>query len=538
MTHPRPVPSSRIIPPACRTPGFDELALVVRENGRSEGEDYMTPILDVDLAINGTDIPIQRFNIYELVDTFIAPGRCEICWGVANERMPGPILVRHAPRLRQIIWYVPAVLFDPTVARSRRPIHHSVYHFEERAYRREIAACLRALIQAGRKYDAKEWECLYPTLVGDVASMERALQSLQPGRGWVPVPGLTAQQRLERAVENQDTFEMLCALADGADPLAPQPYGQTCWRRACERFLPTWQDEQFLRVLTENLPHPFNDAGLRWQGIHSIMVLWGARTFQNLCGRDGPLALTPDERSWCLELIDERRAHLKKELRKSAKAKPTETQSSRRDLLELDFMEEFLAQGKPRAMAKAPSENANDAPPPPASDPVLERWIEEHHAQGIADWIAAQDDVTVAWACVRFALAYNTRDVGWLESRLAPSVSHESQNIWETLRGDDEVLDFLTSQFATLKRSPTLRARMELATVFDRAGLAAFEADHARDRDWLKEPIANIVFTTDDLGLIDSILLITVAPSPADAVRSGLYPGVESGGSNVIPLRG
>ena len=58
--------------------------------------------------------------------------------------------------------------------------------------------------------------------------------------------------------------------------------------------------------------------------------------------------------------------------------------------------------------------------------------------------------------------------------------------------------------------------------------MAGFQKQGELDNSWLAKPITNVVFQHDENGLISSILIITVVPTPETAKLSGLCPGINS----------
>lgn len=145
----------------------------------------------------------------------------------------------------------------------------------------------------------------------------------------------------------------------------------------------------------------------------------------------------------------------------------------------------------------------------------------------LSSWIDRTGLPAEAAACVRYALAFNTLDPGWLANALADQVTYDSQHAFGTLRGQRRVFEYLRGKILTLREDPSVQPRFELAvTELGDCCAAGFQPMGAFDRNWLDTPLINVVFTVNPVGLIESILIITVAPSPAGADRSGIYPGV------------
>lgn len=147
----------------------------------------------------------------------------------------------------------------------------------------------------------------------------------------------------------------------------------------------------------------------------------------------------------------------------------------------------------------------------------------------IARWMSRQPSRERAAACVRHALAFNTLDAGWLSGAFAPLVTYDSQHAFETLNEHRHVFAYLRRKIDSFRNNRSVRPRFELATTaMGEPCAAGFQPIGALDRTWLDSPLTNVVFTADPVGLISSILIITVAP--ARAHRSGIFPGMTGDG--------
>ena len=143
-------------------------------------------------------------------------------------------------------------------------------------------------------------------------------------------------------------------------------------------------------------------------------------------------------------------------------------------------------------------------------------------------WCSKFLDRSQAEFCVRYALVFNTLDVGWLEDTLSPSVTYGSQSVLETMVGISRVWEYLTGKMETLCLNHDRQPRCELAICVDgNPCVLMFQPQSAYDRNWLDSPLASLVIKTDDKCLATEFFMITVVPSPSLAERSGIYPGIE-----------
>ena len=87
-----------------------------------------------------------------------------------------------------------------------------------------------------------------------------------------------------------------------------------------------------------------------------------------------------------------------------------------------------------------------------------------------------------------------------------------------------------------LRGAPGKACRLELARspVFGEC-LAGFECADEADRNWLARPRLTAVLTVDAAGQVASVMIVTVAPSPARVQRSGIYPGLSNGTVHELP---
>jgi hypothetical protein len=133
-----------------------------------------------------------------------------------------------------------------------------------------------------------------------------------------------------------------------------------------------------------------------------------------------------------------------------------------------------------------------------------------------------------AMLCVRYALAYNTMDVNWLKGTLAPTVTYGSQSVSETLQGKSPVWDYLSGKISHLRTIPERQPRCELGiNEMDEPCVLMYQPQGFYDRAWLEVPLARVDIKQGVGGMAREIFMITAVPSPASALRSGIFPGIK-----------
>jgi hypothetical protein len=153
-----------------------------------------------------------------------------------------------------------------------------------------------------------------------------------------------------------------------------------------------------------------------------------------------------------------------------------------------------------------------------------------------AEWISASRNPAVAAACARCALALNTLDRGWLDGLFADDVQYGSQQVFDIVHGRRPVHEHLAGKIERLRASRGRDFRFELARspVFGEC-LAGFERTDDADRNWLARPKLTAVLSVNAAGRVASVMIVTVAPSPARVERSGIYPGIDTGTVHGFP---
>lgn len=160
------------------------------------------------------------------------------------------------------------------------------------------------------------------------------------------------------------------------------------------------------------------------------------------------------------------------------------------------------------------------------------------HDPRTTEWIVTSHKPALAEACVRYALAFNTLERAWLAGLLADDVQYGSQQVFDIVHGRTPVCEHLGRKIEALRALPGREPRFELARspTFGEC-LAGFERLEAAERNWLARPGLTAVLTVNAAGRVASVMIVTVAPSPAHVQRSGIYPGIGSGTVHEIAQR-
>ena len=121
---------------------------------------------------------------------------------------------------------------------------------------------------------------------------------------------------------------------------------------------------------------------------------------------------------------------------------------------------------------------------------------------------------------------------------LAYDVQYGSQQVFDIVHGRTPVCEHLGRKIEALRALPGREPRFELARspTFGEC-LAGFERLEAAERNWLARPGLTAVLTVNAAGRVASVMIVTVAPSPAHVQRSGIYPGIGSGTVHEIAQR-
>ena len=141
------------------------------------------------------------------------------------------------------------------------------------------------------------------------------------------------------------------------------------------------------------------------------------------------------------------------------------------------------------------------------------------------DWLEQQQDKALAKLCLFYARAVNLLDIKWLADSLSPDVTYTSQSVFETLKGRENVVDYLSRIFKSIRHSDkTVRAELAI----DRSNkpcVAIFQACGPMDQNWLSTPFKNMTFKVNKAGKVTDFLMVTCVPSPTSVIRSGIFPG-------------
>ena len=139
-------------------------------------------------------------------------------------------------------------------------------------------------------------------------------------------------------------------------------------------------------------------------------------------------------------------------------------------------------------------------------------------------------------ACLALASMWNLLDPTPLFEILAPDVVWESQMVFAPLRGRDAVTAYLKGKLETLRSMRTEHpVRAEMGLCGDEGGrqvsvLSAYPGRpcvlvYQGDDLGRREPSALALIEVED-GLVRRVDLCNVAPSPASATRTGVFPGL------------
>lgn len=139
-------------------------------------------------------------------------------------------------------------------------------------------------------------------------------------------------------------------------------------------------------------------------------------------------------------------------------------------------------------------------------------------------WIARMGNRDAARCCVRYARLLNTLDASGIEEWIAPSVTYDSQAVFETLSGGDVVAAHLAGKVeAIAARGAQVAA--ELGDVHGEPCVIMFQQAGGEHANWLDRGLALMLIRADDAGRADAFNVCTIAPHPHSARRSGIWPG-------------
>ena len=158
---------------------------------------------------------------------------------------------------------------------------------------------------------------------------------------------------------------------------------------------------------------------------------------------------------------------------------------------------------------------------------VSPRFEDDSISSEVVAWIDGQADQREALWLARYALAFNCLDVAPLREHLDPSVTYESQSVFDTMHGPGAFLKYLEGKFRAIRASGN-RVAAELATLpGGQLCVGMYQAGSDMDTNWLDTPLAAMTVTVTPEGSAKSMLMITCAPAPSSAKGSGLFPGRE-----------
>lgn len=145
--------------------------------------------------------------------------------------------------------------------------------------------------------------------------------------------------------------------------------------------------------------------------------------------------------------------------------------------------------------------------------------------------------VTEQHLVAEFARSWNALEPERIIAHLADDAVYESQSVREPLRGREAIATYLRGKMATIREHPEAAVRAELGYVGDQVGQRVSVGFPGQTtghpcvlvtQGTSSEPEALVLLTVEN-EQIRRIDLCTVAPHPTNAVRTGIYPGIERG---------
>lgn len=208
------------------------------------------------------------------------------------------------------------------------------------------------------------------------------------------------------------------------------------------------------------------------------------------------------------------------------------------------FRKEFEARDKNAAVGIGPDSQSGDFRLPDSSEVKSEGTVDaadegatfEYNLiarqlpndKQIVLWMSDQGGTAIAAACNRYALALNTLDASWLDGIFSEFVSYESQSVFEKLVGRKRVMGHLLAKLESIRQTTHSKPIFDVGLQSGTACVIGFQQQGPDDVNWRNQPVANFTFALDFVGLIKSILVITVAPVPSTAKGSATYPGLNN----------
>ena len=147
---------------------------------------------------------------------------------------------------------------------------------------------------------------------------------------------------------------------------------------------------------------------------------------------------------------------------------------------------------------------------------------------GIHEWITNSKNPNIEEMCVRFAMAFNTLDIRWLNNGLLSSnVKYASQHVFSEIEGRQNVIKHLANKIENLSKNPN-EHYFELAVTQDgKSCVAGFQKQNNDDCEWMIKPITNIIFSNYPNEPVHDIFIITIAPRPDSVKLTGICPGLD-----------
>jgi hypothetical protein len=150
---------------------------------------------------------------------------------------------------------------------------------------------------------------------------------------------------------------------------------------------------------------------------------------------------------------------------------------------------------------------------------------------GIYEWITNSKNPIVEEVCVRFAMAFNTLDIKWLNnSLLSTDVKYASQHVFSEIQGRRNVIKHLANKIENLSNNPNDHYFELAITQDEKPCVAGFQKQSEDDSEWMMKPITNIIFSNYPNEPINDIFIVTIVPRPDSVKLTGIRPGLDSNG--------
>jgi hypothetical protein len=147
-------------------------------------------------------------------------------------------------------------------------------------------------------------------------------------------------------------------------------------------------------------------------------------------------------------------------------------------------------------------------------------------------WIEQSGAERMARVCVVYARALNRLNFEEMSDILSDEVTYTSQSVFDTLDGRKKVESYFRGKFQAIRQSGR-KVLGELGFLQGTPCVLVYQAGSDIDTNWTQAPIAAMQLTVGNDGSITKFLMITVAPSPAEAERCRIFPGCDTEGQGI-----